>query len=100
MRINIEITKRNLACFGKDAITDNAVEECAELIQAIQKMKRNDGCFEDKRGNLILEMADVCIVLSNLKEIYEIEDFEIQFSIDMKQQRQVDRIAAMRLSEE
>lgn len=98
MNVNTEVTKRNLACFGKDAVLDNSIEELAELIQAIQKMKRSDGYFDNKRTDLIMEMADVYIVLENLKDVYSIDDIAIQFSIDIKQQRQVERIA-MRLSE-
>lgn len=97
MNVNTEVTKRNLACFGKDAVLDNSIEELAELIQAIQKMKRSDGYFDNKRTDLIMEMADVYIVLENLKDVYSIDDIAIQFSIDIKQQRQVERIA-MRLS--
>lgn len=100
--INQEIIKRNLKYFGERAVVDNAVEELAELIQAVQKSKRATSDYEyaSARNAIIEEMADVHIVLANLQEIFEVNQIELQSNIDAKQQRQVTRIAKhMRVSE-
>lgn len=99
--INKEIIKRNLRHFGERAVVDNAVEELAELIQAIQKTYRANDSYEfaQRRTALLEEVADVYIVLANVQEVFNIKDIELQTFIDAKQQRQVERIANdMRIS--
>lgn len=95
MMINKEIIKRNVMHFGADNVIDNAVEESAELIQAIQKFKRDDDIlgYNEKRTALLGEIADVYIILANLEEVFKVKDYELQSYIDAKQQRQVERIA-------
>ena len=45
--------------YGEDYQTTVCMEECAELIQAISKMKRG----QSRRDNLLEEMADVLICI-------------------------------------
>jgi len=59
-----EICKRTVAKWGVDAQLDQAVEEAAELIQAINKFKRYNSPW-----SLIEEMVDVEIMVGQLKAI-------------------------------
>lgn len=76
--------------FGVDRQSRQAMEECGELIQAINKMLRypND---EVKRIELIEEIADVLIMIVQLKIIFEIEQSEIKRMMNYKKSRLVQR---------
>lgn len=64
-----------------------AMEECAELIQAISKVRRY-GCIGKYRDNLIEEMADVDIILTELMIMFDITDEKAFYDvIDKKIQR-------------
>ena len=60
----------NIQYHGIEQETTIAMEECSELIQAISKCKRY-GCINKYRENLIEEMADVLIMIDELKMIYQ-----------------------------
>lgn len=70
--------------FGAGIQSTICMEECAELIQAISKMKRG----KDTYDNLVEEMADVYIILEQLQCIYGVANVEIQEWIKKKQDRQ------------
>lgn len=59
-----------------------AMEECAELIQAISKCVRyetgDEFIPEERRENLIEEMADVLICMDQLKIMFSIDQEEIE----------------------
>ena len=100
MNISVPGQGRVIGFYGKDIQSVVAMEECAELIQAISKMRRSedaryedDGEAYDKAyGNLVEEMADVFIVLEQLEEMYEVSDREIQNVIEKKTVRQEERM--------
>lgn len=89
-----------LAHYGEEAQSMIHMEECAELIQAISKMRRvrrafMDGTSEDDSDayyNLVEEMADVLICMQQLQEMYDIPDHEIQSMVSRKVARQEDRM--------
>ncbi len=60
-----ELLKKVVECFGEDAQENMCIEECAELIQAINKKHRH------KPHNIPEEIADVEITLEQLKIINE-----------------------------
>lgn len=60
-----------------------ASEECAELIQAIQKAQRG----KLNRENLIEEIADVIICIDWVKEIFAIQDEELNTWVNFKKNR-------------
>lgn len=68
-----------------------ALEEPAELIQAITKIMRY-GKDEILINNLIEEVADVYIALEWLKYCYDIEESEIQEFINKKENRMKKRL--------
>lgn len=73
-----------------------AVEEMAELMQAISKFLRIDysGCDNIARiqkepiNNITAEMADVYIMLEQLQYMFDIKNEDIQAGIDTKLKRQ------------
>ena len=79
----------------KNGITNQlfiAVEECAELIQAISKCLRSKDIVPILvREYLIEEMADVSICLEQLKVMYSIDDYEIESWKMMKEDRLMKR---------
>lgn len=62
--------------YGLENQTDMLMEECAELIQAANKMKRYPGDHEARR-NLIEEIVDVEIMIEQMKIGYKITREEI-----------------------
>ena len=85
-----------IKCYGKELQSVVGMEECAELIQAISKAYRADTCvaMDTARQHLIEEVADVLICITQLMEMYEIEEAEIQEIIDKKCKRQEERVNA------
>lgn len=86
--IDSNVVKNSIKHYGSDLQTVVCMEECAELIQAVSKMKRG----KDNRNNLIEEMADVMICMEILKQVYGISDSEIQNYVCNKQDRCVGRM--------
>ena len=83
-----EITLRKVINkFGKEAQCRQVMEECAELIQAVNKNLRSIGAKE----NLIEEMADVGIMLDQLRIMFEIKDTEIN-KIRCEKMKQIKRM--------
>jgi len=83
-----EVTLRKVINkFGKEAQCRQAMEECAELIQAVNKNLRSAGAKE----NLIEEMADVGIMLDQLRIMFEIKDTEIN-KIRLEKMKQIKRM--------
>lgn len=69
-----------------------AMEECAELIQAISKLQRFEVKKASKWDNITEEIADVLICIEQLKLMYCITDKDIQGFIDFKVERQFKRM--------
>ena len=63
-----------------------AMEECAELIQAISKVKRY-GFVGEYKDNLIEEIADVSIVIREIMMMFGIADDDLENAIYAKVQR-------------
>lgn len=72
-----QLLERVITANGMNKQLDVAIEELSELIKAICKVKRRDRneCLcEDYLVNLAEEMADVEIVLAELKLMFDNED--------------------------
>lgn len=85
------VKMRSIARYGRDKQTTVCMEECAELIQAISKLKRyNPEDPTNKVGrselieNLYEEMADVQICLDLLVEIYGLKPSDLRRMMDHK----------------
>lgn len=86
--ISKEIIKRSIEHYGTETQSTICMEECAELIQAISKMKRG----KDDMENLSEEMADVYICLEMLMQIYGVDASKVNVWIDYKQKREEERM--------
>lgn len=65
--------------FGRNSQLDMLVEECSELIQAIQKLKRTNFTGQDQFMNMCEEIADVKIVIEQIEYLIgtnQIESFD------------------------
>ena len=81
-----EILADNIKAYGVVEETVIAMEECAELIQAISKVKRY-GLVGEYKDNLIEEIADVEIVITELLMMFDILPCEVESIMDSKIQR-------------
>ena len=89
--INIPNQQYMIDHYGANEQSRLAMEECAELIQAINKAHRTNA-GDEAIHHLTGEIADVLICIEQLKLMYEIDDKAIQKWIDYKCQRQVERM--------
>ena len=95
MTFDIPGQARVVGFYGADAQAMVHMEECAELIQAVSKMRRvrNSGKDDGEAyDNMVEEMADVLICLEQLRLMYDIPDHAIQDMIYRKCARQEARI--------
>ena len=69
-----QLLERVITANGMNKQLDVAIEELSELIQAICKLKRYGYTDEECYFNLAEEMADVEIVLAELKLMFDNED--------------------------
>lgn len=84
------IFKKSIEVYGKEAQSRQAMEECAELIQAINKFLRYPS--DQRYANLIEEIADVEIMLYQLKVMFNIDDDQVfAFKVE-KAKREQERL--------
>lgn len=94
MGIKEQIFKQSIEIYGKEAQSRQAMEECAELIQAVNKMLR----YEDRPAepeyyaNLVEEIADVEIMLYQLKVMFNVSDDEVFKVKIQKTKREQERL--------
>ena len=69
-----QLLERVITSNGMNKQLDAAIEELSELIQAICKLKRYGYTDDECYFNLAEEMADVEIVLAELKLMFDNED--------------------------
>lgn len=81
-----ELNKETAKYYGYEAQSNQLVEECAELIQAVSKYRRavaglGQPVAEEKKAvaleNLIEEIADVEIMLEQVKYLLQIPEEEL-----------------------
>lgn len=95
------VEMRSIAWYGADTQTTVCMEECAELIQAISKLKRfnpedpnNKVSRNELIENLYEEMADVQICFNLLIEIYNLKPSDLRRMIDHKVWRMKQKMEA------
>ena len=86
--------------YGEDAQSLQLAEECAELIQAIIKFRRAKGLgqttvvdYNAALANLIEEIADVELMIEQVKYLLDIPALELAKLKLGKIQRTIDRMA-------
>jgi len=95
MKVEIPAQGKVIGFYGAEKQSLVHMEECAELIQAISKMRRvKDAGKDDAEAyeNLVEEMADVLICLEQIQTMYEIPNHTIQGMIFQKCARQEARL--------
>ena len=97
MPVNVSIPGqgRVIAFYGPDAQAMIHMEECAELAQAVSKIRRVRNSGKDDTTayyNLVEEIADLMICIEQIREMYGIFDHEIQAMVDKKCVRQEARM--------
>lgn len=88
IKMNCEIIEKSIEHWGAEAQTRQAMEECAELIQASNKQLRGKGDGD----HLAEEIADVAICLEMLMLIWDISQEQVQQWVDKKQARLAERM--------
>lgn len=89
-----DVINEALVTFGYDKQLDMIIEESAELIVSINKLKRN-GYLREK-ANVLTEVADVYIMLEQLKIITDISQVELENEIRSKVTRLKDRLLSVK----
>lgn len=89
--INPSITHRHAEAFGKDFVTNLAMEESAELIQAISKVKRYPD-DSDREDNLAEEICDVLLMIEELFALELADPMTVDRWITKKQRKQKEEI--------
>lgn len=96
-----EMNKENAKYYGYEAQSNQLVEECAELIQAVNKYRRakagvGQPVDPDKRAvaydNLVEEIADVELMLEQVKHLLEIPEEDLEAVKQYKVNRTRERI--------
>lgn len=84
-----KILKRIIGKYGKNKQVGQAIEEMAELtIELNKNINRN----KDNETEIILEIADVQIMLAQLVLIYDIDPEKLQGAVEYKLLRQKERM--------
>lgn len=82
----IEVYERAINTYGTEAQIDQAIEEMAELTQALIKRRRHWNAYGSYSGdiqeNISEEMADVTIMIEQLSMIFENDNDVIRFRIE------------------
>lgn len=84
--------------YGYEAQSRQLIEEMAELTQAINKLWRkqkyggSSSDIQQARDNVIEEIADVTIMLKQVKELLKVDESSISDWVNLKLDRQVSRI--------
>lgn len=91
-----EVLQECVDTYGAEAQVDMAVEEMSELTKALLKYRRKEAQdskdLEAARENILEEVADVIIMLTQLIMIYGGRDL-VQETIENKVDRQIKRLA-------
>lgn len=92
--MNKQLLEKAIDTYGIEEQLLQTVEECAELIQAINKWRRSKDRenIKDAVEHLAEEAADVIIMMEQLKII--IGEHKINWWIDFKLQRLAERLEA------
>lgn len=101
--MNYKIIGKALEYYGERHQIDKVIEESAELIQAISKIREHQeiSCGDytaELRENLITELADVYITLEYVKIVYAVNEKELSKEIQFKINRLKERLENENLS--
>ena len=89
MKIDLKVVKQTNNVWGFEYMTALCMEEFAEVVQAINKVRRKKD--DNSLNYLCEEIADCLICIEQLKDMGLVDDASIQRWIDYKQNRQQTR---------
>ena len=89
VNIDLEVVKQTNNVWGFEYMTALCMEEFAEVIQAINKVRRKKD--DNSLNYLSEEIADCLICIEQLKDMGLVDDMNIQKWIGYKQNRQQTR---------
>lgn len=93
IQIDSEKVKKIAIHYGSNNQMEILIEECAELIQAVQKVKRYNGDIV-RQMDFISELADVIIMSEQITFLMsENSKKMLENEIDIKLKRQIERIS-------
>jgi NTP pyrophosphatase (non-canonical NTP hydrolase) len=72
------VLNQAIKTYGDQSQIEMMIEECAELIQALQKLKRKD--TEEVRDHICEELADVELVIFQMRQVFNsdrIDDWQV-----------------------
>ena len=78
--------------YGVNSQLDILQEECAELIQAVSKYRRTNDPNIFDRMHLEEEVADVEIMIAQIKDLMKLSEKDIRGIKDTKLERQLERM--------
>lgn len=85
-----ELYKLAIETYGDEAQINQGIEEMAELIQAVNKFRRDIGTWHD----VVEEIVDVEIMMEQYKIIFEISEDKISRFKNKKLNRLAERLEA------
>lgn len=77
---NLKVLEQAILTYGRESQLNIAIEEMSELTKEICKYKRRN----ENQAEIIEEMADVYIMLEQMKMIFGISEQQINEQIDFK----------------
>ena len=89
MKIDLKVVKQTNNVWGFEYMTALCMEEFAEVVQAINKVRRKNNF--DNLNHLDEEIADCLICIEQLKDLGIANEERIQHWIEYKQARQIKR---------
>lgn len=91
--IDVQDIKEIADYYGYEEQSNQLIEECAELIQAVNKLRRSHRANKKDFYNLVEEIADVEIMLAQVKHLLGIHPRDVERLKICKIQRQKERMA-------
>jgi NTP pyrophosphatase (non-canonical NTP hydrolase) len=83
----VELMQTALDTWGLQAQVDQTVEEAAELIVALHKHTKRTATGADTRAALLDEIADVEMMLAQMRLVFAISDDALRERIETKMQK-------------
>ena len=88
--IDEKVLQKAIDAWGFDAQCEMIIEECLELALALQKLKRLRGDKQEKFNNVIDEIADVKIMISQAQRLFPKDLIDVR--VDYKMTRLKERL--------
>jgi hypothetical protein len=79
--------------YGKRKQKLQAIQELTELILLLTRRADQKADHEEYVQNVLDEMADSMIMIEQVRQLYNISEFDLRRRIDFKLNRQLDRIS-------